>query len=373
MSNLGFGFGIVIGVSLTIYLGVLFILYIEKLNNKQREEWMAQHRVHNDTELEKQLKNDNDTFKKERELLFSKYGIPNFVLCMGRTNIKDYIFVFKETDCIYAFGKNFRCGDYLDVALVDIQKVEIGGRLQFENVFYLNGVLNYHLIGDCLINNRTKEYINIADKTEKMAKDKGLEYYTISHYSYLEVQPLRLQQSGIPFKFKTPVIYNDEEKLNGLIMFFTIATDYSIHLSKERILLLTFLEGFSDKNIFELDDFCVKTHRYIDSDELERDLIRKAIEYNALSNFVSDYEISQITEARNKALNYLADLQRDGKRLITFNDYEYKKKFDGIHTGADISPIVIVDGDVEPPKPSVETIEIDFNISNSFRRLKELS
>ena len=58
MSDLGFGFGIVIGVSLTIYLGALFILYIEKNNNKQREEWMAQHRVHNDTELQKQLKND---------------------------------------------------------------------------------------------------------------------------------------------------------------------------------------------------------------------------------------------------------------------------------------------------------------------------
>ena len=373
MSNLGFGFGIVIGVSITIYLGVLFILYIEKLNNKQREEWMAQHRVQNDTELEKQLKNDNDTFKKERDLLFSKYGIPNLILCMGKTNIKDYIFVFKETDCIYAFGKYFRCGDYLDIALVDTQKVEIGGRPQFENVFFHNGVLNHHLIGNCLINNRTKEYINIAEKTEKMAKDKGLEYYTISHYSYLEVQPLRVQQSGVPFRFRTPVIYNDEERLNGLIKFFTIATDYSIHLSKERLLLLTFLEGFSDKNIFELDDFCVKTHRYIDSDELERDLIRRAIEYNALSNFASDYEISQITEARNKALHYLADLQSQGKRLITFNDYEYKKKFDGIHTGVDISPIVIVDGHVEPLKPSVETIEIDFNTSNSFRILKELS
>ena len=167
-------------------------------------------------------------------------------------------------------------------------------------------------------------------------------------------------------------MYNDEEKLNGLIKFFTIATDYSIHLSKERIVLLTFLDGFTDKNIFELDAFCVKTHIYIDNDELQRDLIRHAVNARALSNFESDFEISQITEARNKAIQYMNDLLHEGKRLITFIDYEYKKKFDDIKQGVDISPIVIVDGTTEPPKPSIETIEIDFRERETFRKLNQL-
>ena len=45
MSDLGFG--IVIGVSLTIYFSVLIILYIEKLRNKQREKEIAANYVKN--------------------------------------------------------------------------------------------------------------------------------------------------------------------------------------------------------------------------------------------------------------------------------------------------------------------------------------
>ena len=374
------GFGIVIGISITIYLGALILLYIEKVKNKQYQKQRAENFV-KDSQRQERMANLQvaiNHFKEDRDLLFSKYGNPDLELCfksehpLYKTNIQDFIYVFKSSDCIFAFGKTFRCGDYLHVELIDTQKVEIGGRPQFENVFRYSNVMNHHLMENYLINNETKESINITEKTEEIAKEKGLEYYTISHYSYLEINPLHIYTNGIPFRFQTPIMYNDEEKLNGLIKFFTIATDYSIHLSKERIVLLTFLDGFTDKNIFELDAFCVKTHIYIDNDELQRDLIRHAVNARALSNFESDFEISQITEARNKAIQYMNDLLHEGKRLITFIDYEYKKKFDDIKQGVDISPIVIVDGTTEPPKPSIETIEIDFRERETFRKLNQL-
>ena len=312
-------------------------------------------------------------------MLFSKYGIPDLALCFNsenlfyKTNIKDFIYVFKSSDCIYAFGTTFRCGHHLSVTMIDTQKVQVGGRDQFEYIFKCPNVLNHHLLGNLLINNVTREYVNITDKTEELAREKGLEYYTISHYTYLEIAPLYASVDGIPFRFQSPVMFNDEVKLNGLIKFFTLATNYSIHLSTERILLLTYLEGFTNKNIFELDDFCVKTHIYIRTDELERDLIRRAVAEKALSNFESDFEISQITEARNKALQYLNELKSEGKRLITFNDFEYKQKFDDIKQGIDVPPpIVIVDGTKEPPKPSITTIEIDFRSRDSFYKLNQL-
>lgn len=374
------GFGIVIGISLTIYIGVLVFLYIDRQKTKQHSEEIAKNSVkeHQKKQRQEELQIAINQFVEERDQLFSKYGTPDFELCFNsesifyKTNIKDFIYVFKSSDCIYAFGKTFRCGDSLNVEFIDTQKVEIGGRLQFENVFRYSNVLNHHLSWDNLIDDETKQRINITEKTNLIAKEKGLEHYIISHYSYLEISPLWVHTNGIPFRFQTPIMYNDEERLNGIIKFFTIATDYSIHLSKERIVLLTYLKGFSEKNIFELDAFCVKTHIYIDNDELQRDLIRNAVEARALSNFDSDFEIFQITEARNKALQYMDELMHKGKRLITFNEYEYKEKFDDVKQGIDISPIVIVDGTKEPAKPNIETVEVDFRVRESFKKLKHL-
>ena len=60
MSDLGFG--IVIGVSLTIYFSVLIILYIEKLRNKQREKEIAANYVKNHQNEERKKKLQSRVF-----------------------------------------------------------------------------------------------------------------------------------------------------------------------------------------------------------------------------------------------------------------------------------------------------------------------